>query len=492
MIIRLGCLLALMVLWVGALWWLIVPAFDQWSLAQWLAGHLAPPLFIWGGGVFWLHRRHLRMKKAEGARAERAEVDRLIERDEARQAHIRQLEQQRFHCDCRAVAFSRIVPPDQESDSWVPVSDQVSCLLSGACEDADAEATLFEHMQPGLFEAMQCIYQSIPAAAAFPIYIQPPAASSGDAVLRYVREMRAASMAEHGFISSSVVFEPALFLPDRGNAADSVLSVFEGNPDLPGALVLAFDSPKWCERNSEDGESSAELVESRQWRGRPTQGVTAMFLTSRTLPNIWAEMGLTDQGSQDAMTPFWARDELVGIHGFLAGLGEKSLSGLRSSAVLARIHRASSQDLGMQSLRGRKFARSLEILLERAQIQAALVTPPIPDDEEPAPSAISSVEAGSDYGWLIHNAGESDCGGHRLAALGSALYGRSIDLDPIAEATNATIRIGDLGAGRGLAMLGITVARVVESGLPCLCAEFGDLSGVALYFAVPADAASAG
>jgi hypothetical protein len=490
MIARLVALLLLAAAWVAALWLLILPDFAKWSLPQLIGSHLGPPLLVWGGGVFWLRRRRERLANAAAEREAVAEAERQARLEEVRQQHFRQLEQQRFHCDCRAVAFSQVLASPEFPEPLMPEDEQVSCSLFAGLEDAEPEEALLDQLRPGLVEAMQTIYQGNPAAAVFPIYVQPPAECSGEAVLACVREIRAGFVADAGLTSDmATVFDRALFLPDRGNAADSVLSLFESDPELPGALVLAFDSPWWRDQISgADWDPSPERIEARRWLGQAGQGVVALLLTSRNLPEQLAQLNPDGRRQHDALTPYWERDLVAGAQFLLSILDEPSLARLQQSTVLARIHRAGSQDFGPRQPRSMEFARGMQGLIERAQIHAALLEPAAPDGEVRAAETVVEECASGSCEWLIHNAGDVDLAGNRLAALGVALYNRGIDLDPIGAATNITVRAGDFGLARSLAMLGMAVARVVDTGSHCLCAEFAGDSQLALYFAAPAEA----
>lgn len=492
MVTRLFGLLLLAGAWVAALWLLIMPDFAKWSLPQLVGGHLGLPLLVWGGGVFWLRRRQERFERGAAEREAAAEAAPRLKLDETRQKHFEQLERERFHCDCRAVAFSQLRVSPEFSEPLIPENERVSCSLFTESDTVEPDNDLLAQLRPGLVEVMQTIYQGNPAAAALPIFVQPPAECTGEAVLTCVREVRADYTAGVGLMPGMAqAFDRVLFLPDRGNAADSVLSLFESDPELPGALVLAFDSPWWRQQISgDDLNSSAEKTEMCRWLGQSGQGGTALFLTNRGLPAMLAELASGGRQQYDALTPYWERSQVVGAQAFLSLLGDDALGRLQQSTVLARVHRASSQDFGQRQPRSMEFARGMQALIERAQIQAALLEPALPEGEDvPLTQATSDELAAGRCEWLIHNAGDVDRAGHRLAALGVALYNRGIDLDPIATATNITVRAGDLGLARSLTMLGMALAQVVETKGHCLCAEFVGDSQLALYFAVPPESA---
>ena len=482
--------------WLAALWFLIVPEFSRWQMPQLAAIHLAPPVMAWGVWTIWRRHRQNRAEKTVAERASLSQKECQEKSDAARQKHAARLSHLRYGCDCRALAMTQVTAPGGD-EALVPEVDAISLATVGSDaygEDSD-EQNLLEHLQPGIEEALQSIYLSCPAALAFPIYIAPPADMAGEDVIACLRRIRA-ELATAFDAPHRTEFELGriLFLLSTDSVAGSIIGLFETNPELPAALILAFDSPAWRaskQEGGDDGEGSAASKAQRQLHGQPGQGIFALFMTNAQLPEMLRTAPFR-QVHYDAMTPFWEKPPSVsGRAAYLDILSETEHAALQSAPVLARIHRAASIEFLAKPPRSMELSRSIEDLLKHAQIQAALaeLSPESQPELPPGSPPESSDSTAPDYHWLIHNAGGVDHSGLRLSALGVALFRRGIELDPIAEASNITVRIGDLGQARGVAMLALTVARAASGEGAALCAEFtgngsARNSGMSLSFAM--------
>lgn len=472
--------------WWATLWLLIAPDLSQWRLPQLVALHAGPPLGAWGIWVFWRGRRRERAAIAAAEREAAADKERQIKQEEARQQHAAERQRLRYGCDCLMVALAQ-VPPTGSSPALVPGGDAICVLTLIAESDSSAESTLLDHLRPGVKEVLGAIYGRCPAATAFPIYVSPPAESIGEEVVTCLREVRASFVADLGSpVRSGPEFDTVLFLPSRDSAADSVIGLFEANPDLPGAVILAFDSPWWRGRMLESDEwdsADAGKAEQRKWQGLPAQGVFALLVTNPQLPEMLAALPRSN-GQHDALTPYWERNPAAAGRVFLSVLSESERDALLTYPPLARIHRAVSTQFGQHLPGSMAFARGIEAQIERAQIYAALIDLPFDSSDGSARASEFPPEAASpDCLWLVHNAGGIDRAGNRLAALGVALFRRGLEVDPIAAATNVTVAAGDLGQARSVAMLAMTVAQAASGEGAALCAEFFAGSDLSLFFA---------
>lgn len=498
-------LVLLLAAWIAALWLLIAPDFTQLSLLQLAAIHLGPPLLLWG---VWMTWRRIRKNKADSIAAEQeklAEKERQEKAEAARQKHEAELLHLRYGCDCRALAMAQVMSAEDDDEPLVPEGEGISLSTAGKIEEEDededvgersSEQALLEHLRPGIEEALTSIYLACPAAAVFPIYISPPAELSGKDVIASLRQTRVELALELGLpFKAESEFNRVLFLPTADSVAGSIIGLFEANPELHAAIILAFDSPakrSQTQELEEDWEQSAVQAKQRQLHGQPGQGVVALFMTREQLPEMLGTAP-RNTGQYDALIPYWEKaPAATGSAAYFEHLSEDDREALQSAPVLARIHRATGIQLGTKQLRSMEMARVIEGLLKQAQICAALIEPPI---ESPEPSAKGSAATATDSSkvkaadchWLVHNAGGVDHAGLRLSALGVAMLSQAIELDPIAEATNVTIKAGDLGQARGAAMLALTIARAASGGAAALCAEFtgnADNAGITLSFAV--------
>lgn len=476
--------------WCAALWLLIAPEFSRWSPPELIGAHALPPLLVWSG---WLLVRRRRAAKEAVAAAERerlAETERQAAQEAARQAQEEERQRQQYGCDCRAVAMAQVgltagTPPGLGLEA-------VNVMISESREEAEPSAgdSILDYLDVGIREALGGIYASCPAAVHFPVYVLPPSEVAGEEVFQRLRGIRGVLLAELG-LSGGTVQEngPVYFLPGADSIANSVISLFETAPDLPGAVVLAFDSPRLRISRLEDYGDDADprRQERERWIGKPSQGIFALLLTNRELESMLAALEGRAVGEYDALTPYWEKDALPGGNqALLARMSPQEREVLAAAPVLGRIHRAVFAQLERQRNRCMEMVRALLPLLERARINAGLVASAPNDNGE----ADGEADGTNECGWLVHNAGGVDCSGNRVASLGVALIRQGIDLDPIDAGTNVVVQIGDLGHAHSAGMLALTVAKAAANGAAALCAEYSGDEGLALYFAAPVGAAA--
>lgn len=491
-------LLALAVLvagWIAALWFLIAPDFSGWSLPQLAVAHAGPPLLVWGGWCLWRRRRQQRKAAHAVRKEELAAQVRRAALEAARIEHAAEQRRLQFGCDCRAVAMTQVLTTTVMDDPLLPESEAIHVSTVALDElnetsNIDELGDVLKHLHAGINEALSTLYAQCAAAAHFSVYVAPPADLGGEAVISAVRQIRSRFVADTG------ASEPVLFLPLRDSAAESLIGLFDANPELPGAVVLAFDSPWWraqrlAESAWQGNEDESAPGDPRRWLGAPGQGIFALFVTHPELDNMLAN--LTRQHNPlDPMTPYW--EKIVGAASIplaLANLSDLAHDQLRRQKPMARIHRpavttfevAQSEHFGLMSRQA--AAQGIEALIERAQIHAAQIdlSLELPPGDEPSRSEDGTPSPATRCDWLVHNVGGVDCGGPRLASLGVALVKRGLDLDPIAAATNVTVNVGDLGQARGVGMLALAVGRAVAGEGAALCAEFVGSDRLSLYFA---------
>ena len=491
--------------WCAILWWWIAPDFKAWSIAQLIAVHVVPPLLAW---FVWLYGRKYRRDRLAAVAAGRETAlakDRQEKLEAARRVHGAELQRLHFACDCRALALTYVIVAEEGEEPLVPDGDGVyfNTYDTDVPLDTDVDDTsTLAHLRPGIEEALDTIYGRCPAATAFPIYCVMPPDAFGEQVMTTLREIQAKSIAELGLPPRPLSeFGRVLLLPASVSVADSLIGLFESSPDLPGAVVVAFDSPWWRhqlaqEQVYDDESESALKVERRKWIGQPGQGVFALLVTHPQLSEMLAGLPRATR-SHDVMTPYWEKDlAKAARYALLAGLPDDERDGLEQCAPLARIHRAIAAPITGSGASRRPSTQSIGALVERAQIQAGLIDLPFdsPEGEDaaktPAPSESRDDKAAHECRWLVHNAGGVDRSGKRLAALSLALVERGLDVDPIEMATNLVVRAGDFGQARGVGLLAVTVARAASGDGPVLCAEFGSDDSLALFFVTPAEDAA--
>lgn len=501
MLFNLLVLLGSVATWTAILWLAIVPNFAKWTNLGIVALHALPPLAVW---LIWIVIRHrIRIKKNQeaAAREQQAQMECQAAREIARKKHDEAIKQRRFGCDCRAITIA-----DVALNSDLPLFDSdtdnvnvQSRSLEEAC--TSIQYSILDQLSPAIKNALTSIYDFCGAAAAFPIFILPPSDVSGEECLSLIRSSYATIVDDLGLqIDIGISTPPALFLPFTDSAANSAIALFDSNSDLPGAVILAFDSPlaRNFARISDDDIDPA-LKKKEQQVGKPSEGVFALLLTNPDLASMLEALANVDDGTsdEDSMKPYWRKS--LRAEGYLALLGRVNRNlrdKLLHSPVLGRIHRAASHDAPTQPAGVLEMTRLMQESLEQAQINAGIIELPFMHDESSATDASDAVEdqpstsnspAPIRCRWLVHNAGGVDYAGKRLAALGSAMYYFNIDLNPvdIEASTNIVTRVGDLGRATGIGQLALSIAHAADTGTPTLCTEFNEHGGFAFSFVTP-------
>lgn len=461
-----------------------------------MALHAFPPLLAWVLWIVW--RRRVRYKKAiETQRSEEsAQADRTAARDAAKKKHEEELRQRRFACDCRALAIVHLGadanPPLIEED--IPNVD-IQTRNPDYSQD-DTGVSIMDKLAPAITEALTRLYTACGAGVAFPVFVVPPSEVSGEEVLTQIRTIHTEIVdALQPDIKPGAESLSIRFLPSGDCASNSVISLFEITPDLPGAVILAFDSPHSraaADQDFLDDEFDPVQLKRQQHIGKPSEAVIALLLTNPELPAMLTAIsgvaGETDE--QDSMTPFWEKAMLP--EGNLATLVRASTAlrdDLAQLPVLGRVHRAVFRQSSQSRTGVLDMTRLVQGVLERAQVNAGLIDPPFVFDVAPQDPADETAEksAAMRCSRIVHNAGGVDVAGKRLAALGSALYYFDIDLNPvdIATATNVVTCIGDIGRAVSVGQLALGLAHAAQQAGPVLCAEFSEGDGIAVSFVMP-------
>lgn len=480
--------------WVAALWLLIQPDFSRWPQPGIVALHAAPPLLAWMIWM-WFHRRLQARKEADArAREEQEQSERKAALEEARKKHAEEMRQRRFACDCRAIAISGLTA---HADMPLVETDMphVDIAHRSADDDNVPAGPVLDALTPSIADALSKLYLACRASAVFPIFVAPPSDVSGEDVLARIRAIHAELLGtlDTG-IGAGTCSPSILFLPARDCAANSMISLFESTPDLPGAIVLAFDSPRLrtLPQDEFDIERTPEQEDHERRVGKPGEGVIAMLLTNAELPSMLAAIANMDAGERDSMTPFWEKSLQPGGHlALLVAANSNARGELAQLPVLGRIHRASFRQAARSRTGVLELTKLVQDALERAQINAGLIDPPFGyeiDSVEAVEKNKKDEEQLPRCSWIVHNAGSVELAGKRLAALGSSLFYFGIDLSPVdaASSTNIVTRIGDLGRATPVGQLALGVARAAQQSGPVLCAEYTGDDGIAMSFIRPA------
>ena len=475
-------------LWWAILWFGIVPDFSKWSNPVLLAMHVLPPVTAtmtwWIGGM--LIERH-KARQAEEHK-KKAEAERQAALEEARTKHEQELQQRRFACDCRLVAIADLAVHEQCDLSE---DENVSIQTVPAKEKTLAleQANILDALEPAITQALRQVYREFGAAAAFPIYIVPPSNVAAIDVHRRLRDIHSQLVKELALpVKLKDGMPSILHLPSGDNAANRVLGLFDSTPDLPGAIVLAFDSSLSQVREADPFDH--EQTPSDTSTGKPGHGVFALLVTHPELPTMVKTVAdHLDEDKPESMIPFWEKAAQPQGNLTLLTLAPPALrEALVCQPSVARIHRAAFAQTGERPGHVLELERSLITLLEQAQIQAGLLELPFVNDNDAAQhvSKPASPQTVPRCEWLVHNAGDLQLAGSRTAAIANALMHFQIELQPTAKGTNVVRQLGDLGHATSIGMLAIALAQARATAAPVLCTEFAEPDKVAVAFAMPA------
>lgn len=482
MIARSLTLLLVLGIWGAGLQFAVRPAISSMPLGLALAIHALPPLLLWAGWLTMLWRTSkLRQQDAERRTAEeasRCEAERVA----ARQRHDDELQHRRFHCDCRALAISIVKARTLPLADALPPNADIEVL-----EDcAPPGTTSLQRLRPAIENVLRFVYSTSPAAILLPVYVVPPTDIPGNEVRELVHIVRAGLAESVGTDARHAA--PILFLPTTAPPCDGVLALFENAPDLPGAIVLAFDSPL-ARSLADEGEREAQLYSPEYPNGFPNEGAVALLATSTELSRMLEAVSAFEPASpdKDALRPFWERASIPEtLSPLLARMDRVLRTELGMLPIVGCIHRASigtpkAERAGILEMTG-----LLQSLLEHAQVDAGLISKPFMlGDADKAEADVTPQRPRC--ARLVHNAGNAGICGKRLAALGSAMLYFGIDISPVDPefATNAPACLGDLGCASGVAQLALGIAHAAQSATPALCATFTGRDSIALSIAMP-------
>lgn len=471
---KLLLLILLSIIWITILWFGITPNFRQWPLAGIVAGHVLPPLSIWSGWLLW--RRFIKRKQAAQGqmREQQAQAERQAALEEARRKRGEEQKQRRFACDCRAIAISHLVVNDALE---LPAMEQV---LFHPITVAEARAghvmdNLLDGLETAVADALRHVYAKCAAASVFPLYVVPPPGTFFEEVFKRVRAIYRRVADE---LALPIVFKEDMpsvrYLTTSAGVANAIIDLFESSPDLPGAVIVAFDSPLLS------GDTDPE-------RGsKPSHGAFALLVTHMELPAMLENFSSrTSTALSESMTPFWEK----GLQSarrqpeLLNALPMPLVTGLGKLPILGRIHQSVSGEAASPG--AMELTRLAQKLIDRAQVNAGMIDLPAvgeseakPAQDKPAPSCA----------WVVHNAGGTTNAGHRLAAILTAMSYFGVELHPAATATNSAAQVGDLNQATSIGMLALALAQVAAQQAPVLYTEFSQPSGLTTGFAVPAPA----
>lgn len=499
--------LLLLGIWIFCLWYVVGFDLGGHSLLALAMAHLGPPVGTFSCG--WLIWRGVLRKKQETAQRQ-AELERESAQKAVQEAVAKrrqELSERRFAIDCLSVAFGGLWERSGSDESFIEaVNERVSVdrldrppYFFDEDEDRDAPPAE-EYLEEVIGQTLSNIYAQCPGSEAFPILALGPDSLPEEMLGTLIRRVQAVAegespndMGEGGEDHASRLLPPVSCLGGEGRALiDCLIERFQGQPDLPGVVVVGFDAPCCRTQPQQFGAVPPPPSAQDKWLGRPSQGVVAMVFANTELKGLVAsvEENLSGEGEiADCYTPFWERGVAFSQNQiFLAQLPRESRGFLCNVRALARFHKSSEGRWEEKSGRSNRLGEVMRLAMERAMVNAAL----LPGMEATAAEENSSEDEQYQCEWLVHNAGGVDVCGPRLAALGLALHGFSQEMNPVDEATNFPAKVGNLGAVLPLAMLAQVANKTEETQGPCCWIRFREDGGFFLGFANPVGAANEG
>jgi len=450
-LLRYGSLTAI---WWAVVWYVLPVDLRSMSVPTLVMMHIGPPLVVMSAwSMIRRLRSHLhfkREKKAEAAKVAAAKA----EDEAARAAHQAELDRRRAHVDCRGAWM--VVP---EAPEWYE-GGPAQCLVLEQGE---------EEIEASLQQVLEVAFMQSEGAAYLPLYLLPRRDVDGGSQLEEARQAWRQAYDSFGFADKSIKPD-CKFLPGSGDIASRVIAVFEGDPDLPALLLAGADAVEGgAADDADDDEQQAKHAVVALLFSRP-----GLALPAAPPPR--------KKDEADPHTPYWESDHGRGPDA--PGWGRVPVPlrpGIIALPPFAVLPRARVASLDGAAGKSATLARLLHGLVDPLLVDAGLRDLPYAGDAKPAPEADKAAgEAEPDaappleLGWLVHNSGPLDDreAGTRLAAVTAALKDFGCELDPIAEAGNASVEHGDSGAARGALMLAEALIRTAQLQKPVLVAEF--------------------
>lgn len=438
-------------LWWSALWLLIPVPWQQLSPTVMLLLHLLPPILLTVLVQLWRSRQARCEQAAAQAQADAEAAEQQSRRDEARARHQAELRSRQQTLPCRWLWVQAL--PQRDEPAWLAELPDGCAWEMLTADELEAGETL-DCLQDAAQAGLQALYEELPGAAALPLLLEVLPQQSGIEQLARIRQWQQQAW-------QSDAPQPASdcrFLPGSGTLADRVQQFLAQEPELPGAVLLALDAPRAGWEPDEDSDAATR----QQWREQGMPGAAVVLL-------LFLRDGLSAPASEaqaatDPYQPYWERDPAAASAGW-GRVPAGAQQGLAALPVLACLAQSGQGELRQQGTL--QLTRQLQPLLDNALVNAALLDFPFSaEDADPQRNQADSVA------WLVHNGGDVDVGGTRLAAIGSNLTRHQIALHPVDEASNLVREWGDVGAAASALLTALAVTHCARLAAPAVLAQF--------------------
>ncbi len=453
----------------GLLWFVVPVDWLQTSPTAVLIVHVLPPLLLTLGYYLWQRGKAAREALAASAQEERAEAERQQLREAARLQHQAALAARQAAVDCRwlwVCTHAGEALPD-----WFREMPDGVHWQTSSNDSEPLSSDLLDYLDTPVVEALATLYRELPGAACLPLLLQPVPQVSG---IEYVQRVKAWQQQawQQACPARSLPPVECRFLSGGGGLADSIVSCLQHDPSLPGVVVLSADAPL-LSATEDEGDS----VQQKRAQGEPGAAlVLAVFL--RTDLPVPAGMAWQPADEADLYQPYWERPAVLVGDAAWGAVPDVDQPAFLQQSLQVRLAQSSQAPLPSRGML--QLTRALHPALDDALVNAGLLDYAFsPDEASPQQSRRHEVA------WLVHNSGDRDRGGMRLAAIASNLSRQGMDIQPIDQASNTVREWGDTGSAASMLLLATAVVQVHRLQAPVVQAYF-EADQVSVAVAYPA------
>lgn len=485
---------ALLLGWSAVLWFVLPIDIFRYSLASIVAMHVAVPAGI--VSIWILIRRWYHVVLQAKSSAALASQQDIRNAEKARQKHLFEeaLLARRVGIDCRWAAIADVVLHGDggllTADTDQTITRFYSPLPNAVSTQVKMQSDTSTQIWPlnSLVHLFDELFTALPAAVTLPIAVCGPVNQANSESETIIRRAHKTSLTRQD-INSVSIDSPTIVQISLGDTDTyrALKDIFSLHPDWPGMITIAFDnrlSDKSDELDFNYSLDSETLTDSEKWQGKAGRSLTLLLMTSVELPDVLLKLTeLGEMGSLDNLTPHWERQKIpLGMADFLMRWPKEWRERFAAQPV-ATLHRTEIAELAENDSLT-QCAQKLERAIGDAANNASLNTPAFIFEGEVEQRGEPVADLIGQSGWLVHNAGDIGFCGDRMAVLGSAIWQCGIELNPISQATNTVMTVGDCGAATRYVWLALAIQRVAEISKPALCVEFGQRE-IAINFVVP-------
>ncbi len=478
--------IAALAIWSGILWFVLPVDIFRYSLVSMVAMHMAVPSAVI---ALWFFARHgyrvVQQRKAVVAEAAQRDIR---EAEKARQRHQfdEALKNRRTSIHCLWAVTGDVIFHVEAKPLTEDTAQTATCFFTPPA------TSNIDWPQAALSELFSTLFSAMPGAMTLPIAVCGPkncATVEHEAMIRAVRQ--AAVTCEPESVSKLISSDIVVLPDDTRDVYTSIHNLFMRRRDWPAILLVAFDNRLADTVDAFDvfGEQEKPLSEVERGQGKRGRAISLLVLSQPELIDVLPKLEeLGEARHIDNVTPYWERQKIpVGMAGQLMKWPKAWRDNFSSMQPIAALHRPAFCEIAVDGSLSTRV-KKMELAIAEAAINSSLKSLDFVFDGE-----VDSQSDGDDQvastRWLFHNAGDISCCGDRIAAVSLAMWQVGIELNPIDQATNAVMAIGDCGVATRFTRFALAVQRVSIEARPVICVEFS-ASECVVNFLVPYQRAS--